>query len=105
GRPVFQEKGVGKGLPGGAGARPALAECLVNNFRFKKHMPESFRPPQIDGQEETAENEEGKGDPVAHAGQFTITRSAGEVDQRGYKVGACGNAAKKEIENNPPAPV
>ena len=68
-------------------------------------MPEALRPFQIDGQEQAAQADEWEGDQIAGAGQRVIFLVARQVDEGGDEVRTRGDAAQKEVQNDPPAPL
>src|SRR5947209_20365293 len=94
------DKRPGMGLEG-----PPFVQGLVHDFRSEQHVPEPFRSMEIQDQEETAKNNQGKGDQVAGARQRPIQLAPEEINERGDEIGPGGNASQEKIQDNPPAPL
>ena len=70
-----------------------------------EHVPEALRPPEIDGQHEPTEADEGERDEIAEVDQTSIPALAEEIHQRREEVAACGETAQEKVRDDQPAPL
>ena len=73
--------------------------------RLDKHVPEPFRPIEIDREQQPADADPDERHEISQAREPPVVRPAEEVQQRRQQEAAPGDSADEEVEDDPPGPV